>query len=690
MKRYFRIVFWVLSFTTAFAQTGFYRFSSGPYGGEVQHMIFAANGTIFAGERTAGGGKGVARSTDGGVSWKFVNSGLTNTRTSMILQAKNGDLIASTGFDLAKSTNNGDTWTKIASTSVNWTRGLVAGNGTIYMTDENGSNGFYKSTNNGATWTASGNLANPANLTLDSSGNLYVYMSLSSTSKKSTDGGTTWTTLTSMPGTKMTVSKEGHLYAISGSDVYKSTNGGSAWRKTLTSTAVIQHTGINFSPDGTLWVGSYECASYSLDTGATWVKVDSGINRSRKQVFSITNFVYGPKGEVFALSSAGIYKLSVDKKYWQGIGLPTSTVRGVCAYKNELWATGTNGIMLSTDKGATWVFRNLQTYSESGRINVNDTAVFVVNPSKKVSYSKDHGLIWTDIVTGIESETVSDFYFARNGDLLASTTSGIFKWTKTGWVKKATTTNNTRMTKTSTGTLLALGGSKGLLRSTDNGDTWDTTQTITNIKAIAGDSSGNFYAGVAYTGDIYKSADGGKTFARYLTLPIGGTNAIVVDKSGNIFVIPTSNAIRKMRDSVITTIDGYSASGSGYGDVCFDADGYLYVGTSGDGMLISNNPTLTAVQEESREMPEKYVLSQNYPNPFNPTTNIEFQIPNGGFVTLKVFDLLGKQVRTLLNTAMNAGSYRVTFDGNGLSSGMYFYRLQCGNFSSTKKLLLAK
>ena len=104
-------------------------------------------------------------------------------------------------------------------------------------------------------------------------------------------------------------------------------------------------------------------------------------------------------------------------------------------------------------------------------------------------------------------------------------------------------------------------------------------------------------------------------------------------------------------------------------------------------MLISNNPTLTAVQEESREMPEKYVLSQNYPNPFNPTTNIEFQIPNGGFVTLKVFDLLGKQVRTLLNTAMNAGSYRVTFDGNGLSSGMYFYRLQCGNFSSTKKLL---
>jgi hypothetical protein len=85
-----------------------------------------------------------------------------------------------------------------------------------------------------------------------------------------------------------------------------------------------------------------------------------------------------------------------------------------------------------------------------------------------------------------------------------------------------------------------------------------------------------------------------------------------------------------------------------------------------------------------------YALYQNYPNPFNPTTTISYQIPQAGLVTLKVYDMLGREVATLVNSHQEVGSYNVTFDANKLNSGVYFYTLQAGEFAATKKLLLLK
>jgi len=85
-----------------------------------------------------------------------------------------------------------------------------------------------------------------------------------------------------------------------------------------------------------------------------------------------------------------------------------------------------------------------------------------------------------------------------------------------------------------------------------------------------------------------------------------------------------------------------------------------------------------------------YALGQNYPNPFNPTTMINYQIPNDGQVTLKVYDVLGREVKTLVNQYQQVGRYNVTLDGSGLASGVYFYRLVSGNYVSTKKMVLMK
>ena len=96
-----------------------------------------------------------------------------------------------------------------------------------------------------------------------------------------------------------------------------------------------------------------------------------------------------------------------------------------------------------------------------------------------------------------------------------------------------------------------------------------------------------------------------------------------------------------------------------------------------------------AVREEE-SIPTQFSLSQNFPNPFNPTTEIRFEVGGLGFVSLKIYDILGRVVATLVNENLSAGSYIATWDASKFPSGMYFYKLQAGTFSKTKKLILLK
>jgi hypothetical protein len=89
-------------------------------------------------------------------------------------------------------------------------------------------------------------------------------------------------------------------------------------------------------------------------------------------------------------------------------------------------------------------------------------------------------------------------------------------------------------------------------------------------------------------------------------------------------------------------------------------------------------------------LPKTFVLEQNYPNPFNPTTVMSYQLPVASEVSLKLFDVLGKEVATLVNERQEAGAYNYTLNASNLSSGVYFYRLQAGNFVQTKKMMLVK
>jgi hypothetical protein len=120
-------------------------------------------------------------------------------------------------------------------------------------------------------------------------------------------------------------------------------------------------------------------------------------------------------------------------------------------------------------------------------------------------------------------------------------------------------------------------------------------------------------------------------------------------------------------------------------------------GNSGSFLLGATYPVwfvignrITGVEDNKKVIPEKVRLMQNYPNPFNPVTRIEYQIPESGLITLKVYDLLGNEVSTLVNSYMNAGRYEADFYSKNLASGIYVYQLKTSSSILTKKMLLLK
>lgn len=244
--------------------------------------------------------------------------------------------------------------------------------------------------------------------------------------------------------------------------------------------------------------------------------------------------------------------------------------------------------------------------------------------------------------------------------------------------------------------------------------------------SLAVDNLGNvFVTGKSYGGSItnydyttikYNSLGDSVWVNRYNggASDIDGASAVSLDKSGNVYVTGYSTNIstafdyatmKYNTDGDLSWIINYTNSDfSGSSDEPFamfvDASGIVYVtGMSAlDYAAIKYVPIPVSVENSPRNIPNQFALEQNYPNPFNPTTKIKYTIPSVGtslmkflqFVQLKVYDVIGNEVATLVNEEKPAGSYEVTFDASQLSSGIYFYTLKAGSFTETKKMAMMK
>jgi uncharacterized Ntn-hydrolase superfamily protein len=187
------------------------------------------------------------------------------------------------------------------------------------------------------------------------------------------------------------------------------------------------------------------------------------------------------------------------------------------------------------------------------------------------------------------------------------------------------------------------------------------------------------------------------------TLPANGTSQAII----TIFPKNNSDTLLASGKQVVlsNTGAGSLSSVTDLGDgtyeasitapIAIGADTISAVVISGTGTVsIFRNAIITYVNptliNENVTSPDKFYLFQNYPQPFNPSTTIKFQIPKSSFVTLKVFDALGREVAILVNEEKQAGTFEMEFDGSGLTSGIYFYTLKAGEYTNTKKMSLIK
>ncbi|MHB1686459.1 MAG: T9SS type A sorting domain-containing protein [Ignavibacteriaceae bacterium] len=202
------------------------------------------------------------------------------------------------------------------------------------------------------------------------------------------------------------------------------------------------------------------------------------------------------------------------------------------------------------------------------------------------------------------------------------------------------------------------------------------------------------------------------SFYKFTTFSLFGSGLSRLGDKGKVFF--NVDLIDDMTGNVIGTLDKAKLSSSGlpFGrmltnhvntsgmenktvrirltlDDNIKADKNFLIEKYGNGSVMGKS-TVKEITVQGNEMVKSYALDQNYPNPFNPSTIISYQIPSDGIVTVKVFDPLGREVKTLVNEFKSQGRYSVSFDASQLASGVYFYQLKSGDYISTKKMILLK
>jgi photosystem II stability/assembly factor-like uncharacterized protein len=376
-----------------------------------------------------------------------------------------------------------------------------------------------------------------------------------------------------------------------------------------------------------------------------------------------------------------------------------SDIRALLKTGNSLYAaTNGNGIYFSANADQSWVQKNsgltnLKVYS----LAANGTTVGAGTYGNGVFISNNNGETWISTANGINVPYIYALAFMGNNLIAGTGGGGFFRSSNNGsnWTSAGGTTHIVNAIYV-TSNHSFIGQGPYAYKSTDNGNTWTTLigSSSTTVKGFAETpKTGGTNIFVGTLDGVYVSTDDAKTWKKTNTgLSYTNVNAIVATGQ-NLFVATENGGVFRSADNGNTWGEintGLPANTNGRALIL--SNNVLYLGTS-DGVVWKRNLSdlgITSINQINDEIPSDFELKQNYPNPFNPSTSIQFSVQSSRYVSLKVYDVTGSEVATLVNNELPAGIYKYDFDGSKLSSGIYFYELKSGDFIDIKKMMLLK
>jgi photosystem II stability/assembly factor-like uncharacterized protein len=378
------------------------------------------------------------------------------------------------------------------------------------------------------------------------------------------------------------------------------------------------------------------------------------------------------------------------------------------------WTCNHNGEILKTTNGGTNWFQqnsNVQGKILWGIHPVNESIVYCVGWFQTIIKTTNGGNNWTVIrngPTGIGASFYELYFINQNtgwllrDNYILRTTNGCASFDSAYTVY--TYLMDIYFKDALTGVLCGDGAL--IMRSTNGGANW------TNIIMPIGTEASDFYK-ISFVGNtgwvvsrtganwlggykVYRTLNFGINWDSLCRIPypIGTENYCVYFSSESTGWCGGSYGhVYKTTNSGFNWIEENTQSNSSFVRSLWFYNDSIGWGVGGGGKIIhtTNSGMPVAIVQLGNESPEEFVLHQNCPNPFNPSTEIKFSIPYSSIVSLKVYNLLGEEIASLINNEYrNSGKYSIKFDGSNIASGVYFYKLEAGLLTSTKKMVLVK
>lgn len=620
---------------------------SGEDGGHGKNVntIFINDGIIFIGTYN-----GVYKSSDNGNNWVkaqeiepfgtgFLAAAASNVRTFTVIGST---LYAGTNGGVYKSEDAGNSWSH-ASTQASELLEDVAYlnyyNGYLYAVSRvsagtSSTEGLYRSSDFGENWERISNDFNPGtrpDVKVYALINIHnvLYAASEEGFLHSDDDGDTWEPVNSDITGKQEIIQTA---AVLNNKLFAGTESGLYTSRdegdAWEQTEVKRYLIVTSLTDlnDVLYAGTEDGIYGTADGGIHWQEMYPASGEDSASVLSLA----ADGVYVYAGTETGLYRTNDAGEHWMKVLAAGSKVSAITVWDNDIYAAAESSIYHSTNNGETWHKEDLPSSFSSGFNTIKGIGdnLYTADDAQVYHKSKED-TSWTEAGRIIEYGIIQVQDFIIQGD-------GLF----------AATTNT------------------GVFRSMNNGINWFSADS--GIPSTSANANNKWVYSFAAVEDIF----------------LAGTNTGIYSSTDEGENWDGVNA--GIEDAINPRISKL-----------YVYDGYVYAGTREIGVVKRPaaefaEPGPVSVKEEKEAAPSSFTLHQNYPNPFNPVTHIKFSLPASAMVSLKIYDITGREVATLISEKMTAGSHTKRWNAENLASGIYMYRLKAGSFTQTRKLTLIK